>query len=431
MANGAQTSALTLTGLYPIVTTRLRSATMGYYALLLFCGALFLAGTGFGIHAMVAGHEKLFNLSREVPWGILISTYVFFVVTSTGLCLVSSIGHVFGNKDFMPIAKRSVFLSIATILSGFFVIAFEIKIPWRMAVYNVISPNLTSNIWWMGTLYGAYLAFMFAEYVCLLQDKHKPAVFCGFSGSVAGIAAHSNLGAVFGLLMGREFWHGPYMPIYFIASAMMTGCAVIILFHFLGYRVNNEEMSASMKNALRVTAKLGVLLICVIMFFTCWKMISGIAGRPAGKYEAVMALLSGPYALNFWVFELGLGMLFPLVMFVRSKGEDLKMMFYGALAMIVGIFVMRYDLVVVGQIVPVYHELGVNEYKQLLSYVPSFHEAIITLGGFGLTAFLFLLGEKLFVGHKVEEHQAEGHMAEAQQLAAAPIYSNLTEDHTS
>lgn len=405
MANGAQTSVLTLNGLESLVLERFRTASIGYYVMLFCCGALVLAAAGLGVHAMIAGHEKFYNVYREVPWGILISTYVFFVVTSTGLCLVSSIGHVFGNKDFMPIAKRSVFLSIATILSGFFVIAFEIKIPWRMAIYNVISPNFTSNIWWMGTLYGVYLAFMFAEYIFLLLDKHQPAVICGFSGSVAGIAAHSNLGAVFGLLMGREYWHGPYMPIYFIASAMMTGCSVIILFHFLGYKVNGERMNNSMKNALRVTAKLGVLLISVIMFFTAWKMISGLAGQPAGKYEAVMALLAGPYAVNFWVFELGLGMVFPLVMFLRSKGQDLKMMFLGAAAMIVGIFVMRYDLVVVGQIVPVYHELGVNEYHGLMSYSPSFYEGMIALGGFGLTAFLFLVGEKLFAGHKVaEEH---------------------------
>lgn len=405
MAEGATTSVLTLNALESLVVTRLRSASLGYYFMLALSGVLVIAAAAIGIVAMVQGHEKYYNVYREIPWGILISTYVFFVVTSTGLCLVSSIGHVFGNRDFMPIAKRSVFLSIATILSGFFVIAFEIKIPWRMAIYNVISPNLTSNIWWMGTLYGIYLAFMFSEYVFLLMDKHKPAVFCGFSGSVAGIAAHSNLGAVFGLLMGREFWHGPYMPIYFIASAMMTGCSVIILFHYLGYQVNGERMSGAMKNALRVTAKLGVLLICVIMFFTCWKIISGLAGRPAGKYEAVMALLSGSYAMNFWVFEVGLGMVFPLVMFLRSKGEDLKMMALGAGAMVVGIFVMRYDLVMVGQIVPVYQELGVNEYHQLLNYSPSLSEGIITLGGFAMTAFLFLLGEKVFAGHKVEEHE--------------------------
>ena len=42
--------------------------------------------------------------------------------------------------------------------------------------------------------------------------------YFGLLGVVSGVAAHSNLGAVFGLLNGREFWHGPYMPIYVITS---------------------------------------------------------------------------------------------------------------------------------------------------------------------------------------------------------------------
>ncbi|HEU0265341.1 MAG TPA: NrfD/PsrC family molybdoenzyme membrane anchor subunit [Geobacterales bacterium] len=404
MSNESRTAGLTLNGLESLVIDRLKAAGMGFYILLALSGLLVASAATVGVIAMFRGHELFYNTTREVPWGILISTYVFFVVTSTGLCLVSSIGHVFGIESFMPIAKRSVFLSIATILSGFFVIAFEIKIPWRMAIYNVISPNLTSNIWWMGTLYGVYLVFMLAEYFFLLTNKHTQAVIMGFSGAVAGIAAHSNLGAVFGLLMGREFWHGPYMPIYFIASAMMTGTSVIILFHYLGYKVNNEVMEPEMKRSLDVTRKVGILLISVILFFTTWKMVSGLAGQPAGKYEAVQALLSGPFATNFWIFELGLGMILPLVLFIKSKGQDLKLMFIGATAMIIGIFVMRYDLVVVGQAVPVFHELDVNEYKGLLSYSPSIYEWIIALGGFGLTAFLFLLGEKLFAGHKVDHH---------------------------
>jgi molybdopterin-containing oxidoreductase family membrane subunit len=403
MAHGTSTS-ITLNAIESAVVGRIKSLSMGYIMLLALSGILVAVAAGLGIYGMVVGHEKIYNVYREVPWGVLIASYVFFVVTSTGLCLVSSIGHVFGVQAFMPIAKRSVFLSIATILSGFFVIAFEIKIPWRMAIYNVISPNLTSNIWWMGTLYGIYLAFMFAEFVFINLDKHKPAVICGFSGSVAGIAAHSNLGAVFGLLMGREYWHGPYMPIYFITSAMMTGCSIIILFHVLAAKLKTEPMKDDMKLALGKVSKLGVLLICVILFFTSWKMISGLAGQPAGKYEAVMAMLAGEYALNFWFFELFLGMLLPLYLFIKSKGTDLNKMFIGSASMIIGIFVMRMDLVQVGQAVPVLHELGVVEYQHLLHYSPSIAEWLITIGGFGLTAFLFLLGEKLFDGHKVEEH---------------------------
>jgi molybdopterin-containing oxidoreductase family membrane subunit len=407
MADGINTTGITLNAIESMVVGRLKSGSKGYYLLLALFGLLVAVAAGLGVQAMVKGHEHYYNVTREMPWGVLIITYVFFVVTSTGLCLVSSIGHVFGLQDFMPIAKRSVFLSIATILSGFFVIAFEIKVPWRMAIYNVISPNVTSNIWWMGTLYGVYLMFMLAEFIFLNLNIHKPAVFCGFSGSIAGIAAHSNLGAVFGLLMGREFWHGPFMPIYFITSAMMTGCSMIIVFHILASKVNNERMDANMRRALEVTTKVGILLTCVIAFFTTWKMVSGIAGQPPGKYEAIMALVNGPYAFNFWVLEVGMGMVLPLVLFYRSRGKNLTMMFMGGVSMIIGIFVMRYDLVMVGQIVPVFNELGVNEYKHLLQYTPSLYEMLIAFGGVAMTMFLFLLGEKLFAGHKVEVH--EGH----------------------
>ncbi|MGB4598956.1 MAG: NrfD/PsrC family molybdoenzyme membrane anchor subunit [Trichlorobacter sp.] len=397
-------SAPTLNELVSGVVDRLKSAGPLYYLLLLITLSLVIASAVIGLLAMFRGHEHYYNVTREIPWGILISTYVFFVVTSTGLCLVSSIGHVFGVQDFMPIAKRSVFLSIATILSGFFVIAFEIKIPWRMAIYNVISPNLTSNIWWMGTLYGVYLAFMFAEYLFLLMNKHNPAVICGFSGSVAGILAHSNLGAVFGLLMGRPYWQGPYMPIYFIASAMMTGCAVIIMFHILGYKINGEKMDGDMERALEVTTKVGIMLICVILFFTTWKLIAGAAGQPNGAYPVVMSEVAGHHAFSFWFWEILLGMVGPLVLFILSKGRNLKIMLIASISMIIGIFVMRFNLVYLGQSLPVYYDLGVNEFKEMLTYSPSIYEIIIAAGGFGMTAFFFLLGEKVFDGHKVEHH---------------------------
>lgn len=370
---------------------------------LLTMGALVIAGAAAGVHAKMVGTMNAYGATREIPWGILISTYVFFVVTSTGLCLVSSIGHVFGVKDYIPIAKRSVFLAVATIVSGFFVIFFEIENPFRMAIFNVISPNLTSNIWWMGTLYGAYMMFMSIEFLLLVQRRYKLATFLGFLGVVSGIAAHSNLGAVFGMLDGREFWYGPFMPIYFITSAMMSGAAAIIFFTWLAYKVNGKEMEPEMRRALEVITKVGVLLITVILFFTTWKFIIGFAGGE-GKVMALKSLLTGPYAFNFWVMEIAIGMLIPLALFIKSRGRNLGMMALASGLMIFGIFFMRYDLVVVGQVVPVYYELDVKEYAGLLSYTPSFHEIMVVLGGIGLTGFLFLLGEKIFGGHKSEAH---------------------------
>jgi molybdopterin-containing oxidoreductase family membrane subunit len=367
-------------------------------------GLLAVMGIAAGIHSLYIGHEHTFGVSREVPWGILIAAYVFFVVTSTGLCIVSSIGHVFGFSNFNPIAKRAVFMSIVTIIAGFMVIAFEIENSWRMPVGNVIGANPTSNIWWMGTLYGAYLFFMMIEFVMLQKNKHKVATGFGLAGLLIGVVAHSNLGAVFGLLNGREFWHGPYMPIYFIISAAMSGCVAIIFFSYMAYKFNGWQMSEQIRKALESVAKLGALMMAVIIFFTSWKMIAGITGQPPGKFAAMQSLISGSYATNFWLGEVALGMIIPFCIIMAVRGRNMNALFIASVAGMIGIFFMRYDLVIVGQLVSHYHGLGLVDYPELFSYSPSLHENLVVLGGIGFCGLLFLVGEKMFRGHVAEDH---------------------------
>ena len=383
----------------------LQATESGKYTLAIGLMALLtLAGIGAGVHSLYVGHEHTFGVSRGVPWGSLIAAYVFFVVTSTGLCIVSSVGHVFGFENFNPIAKRAVFMSISTIVAGFLVIAFEIENSWRMPVGNVVGANITSNIWWMGTLYGAYLFFMMLEFVMLQKNNHKVAMSFGLAGLLTGVVAHSNLGAVFGLLNGREFWHGPYMPIYFIASAAMSGCVAIIFFTYLAYKANGWKMSDKMKFAMESVAKMGALMMAVILFFTSWKMIAGITGNPPGKFAAMEALLTGPYKVNFWLGEVGLGMVVPFLIIMAVRGKNMNALFAASLAGMIGIYFMRYDLVIVGQLVPHYHGMGLVDYPELLTYSPSMHENLIVLGGIGFCGLLFLIGEKLFRGHLSEDH---------------------------
>lgn len=384
---------------------RIRSGSNTYYFLLVVCGLLMLAGSIAGLQATVGGHHVYYGLTREISWGVLISSYVYFVVTSTGLCLVSSAGHIFGVEAFNPIAKRAVFLSIVTLLAGFFVIAAEIKVPIRMMLYNIISPNLSSNIWWMGTLYGVALVVMLLEFLFLNLRRHNPAIICGFIAVIAEIAANSNLAAVFGLLNGREFWHGALLPVFFIASAIMVGAAAIIFFHYLAFKVNKEPVDFPMARALNTSRKVAILGICIVLFFTTWRMVTGLAGQPDGLYQGVMAMISGNYAISFWLFEILLGMVLPLALFIIAGKDNRGMMFVAATLMLIGVFFMRYNMVIIGQTIDVYSSLGVTGAQGLLEYFPTLNEIIVTLGGFGLVGFLFLLGEKVFAGHKVsDEH---------------------------
>ncbi len=365
---------------------------------------LAVAGIVAGIHSLVAGHEHTFGVSRGVPWGILIATYVFFVVISTGLCIVSSIGHVFGFKEFMPIAKRAVFLSIVNISTGFLVIAFEIESSWRMVVGNVVGANLTSNIWWMGTLYGFYLVLMVVEFVMLQKGRHGLASACGLAVLLTGIAANSNLGAVFGLLNGQWFWQGPYMPIYFVTSAATSGAVAIIFYTVLAYKVNGWQMSEAMKQSLGSVARLAVLMLAIIVFFTFWRTVAGVTGSAPGRHEALLALLNGPYRFNFWAGEVLLGLVLPLVLLLATRGRNINVLFVATLIAMVGMFFMRYDLVILGQLVPPYHGMGLVDYPEFYSYSPTLHEQLVVVGGAAFCGLFFLLGERFFRGHLVDSH---------------------------
>lgn len=361
---------------------------------IVFSSALTLFGIVGASQIFIHG-EHAMGTSNYVPWGSLIAGYVFFVVSSTGLSLVSSLGHVFKIKQFEVIAKRAVLGSIITLIVGFMVIAIELGNPLNM-IYILFTPNFQSGIFWMGLLYGLYLVLLVAEFYFLIKNDHKRSRLFGMLVLISAIVAHSNLGAVFGFLVARSYWHGPYLSIYFIMSALLSGSALLAVMFYLFAKVNKTEILET--NHVHVVTSLGKLLalfLATTIFFIAWKMLSGLYGQVPGKYEAIMAIIKGPLSFNFWVFEVAIGMLIPTIILITKGGFQPKRVFSAALLVIVGIFFMRLDLVAAGQIIPVEVVSGAVE-ATYRSIKVSWKEAAVLLGGIGGTILLYLLGEKLF-----------------------------------
>jgi molybdopterin-containing oxidoreductase family membrane subunit len=353
-----------------------------------------LIGVGTGLYAFYAGHHHMYANTREMPWGILISTYAFFAITSTGLCLLAAISHIFGGNKLAPLANRMVFLSIVTIIAGFSIIGLEIENPHRMLLYNILTPNFTSNIWWMGTLYGMAVGFMFLEFFLILTKKFKLAVTLGVLGALAEVLANTNLGAVFATLSARPFWYGSQLPVYFLASAFMSGAAAIVLFTHLAYKMRGTEMSNDTFEGLQAASKVVALLVFLIGVATAWKFISYYVGGTEEGRIAADSLLSGPLATNFWVFEIIIGLVMPLFILVGSRMKSVQAMSTAGLLVLVGQFFQRFDLVTAGQQVPVFS--GFNDLPTYFSYIPSTSEFLVTLGGIGVAGAGFLLGERFF-----------------------------------
>jgi len=272
-----------------------------------------------------------------------------------------------------------------------------------MAIWNALSPNLTSNIWWMGTLYGISLIFMIFEFLLILLSKHRYATIFVFLTLISKVLAISNLGAVFGMLYGRDFWYGPFIPIYLIASAISSGCTAIIFFIYLGYRIRNERFDKSMEIALQVVGKLWALSLAILIFIVFWRIITGLVGSE-GQRLAIRELMFGKYAVNFWFFEIFLGLITPFFLLFVSKFRNLNQMFAASLLSFIGIFIMRFDMVVIGQIISHFFEYKVTDFPVILTYKPTLHEIMLIIGACGFCIFSFLIGEKVFKGHHTEIH---------------------------
>jgi molybdopterin-containing oxidoreductase family membrane subunit len=334
---------------------------------------------------LIKGHGVM-GTSHQFPWGIFISAYVFFVLIGSGLCLISSLGSVFGIEPFTAITRRSVVLAMITLMAGFLIMGLETPQPLHM-IYMIFSPNFSSAIFWMGSLYGVYLIFLTGEFWYMIIGNNQPrAHLFGLLAFFSALAASSNLGAVFGFLHARPYWEGAYMPVYFILSAILSGSAALIILYYL------LEGRESISSILPATAKLMALCLSITLFFSVWKLLTGLYGNIPGKAEASAALLIGPYALNFWGLEIGLGMIVPLFLLLVTRTR--KATFVAALMSMTGIFFMRYDMVMAGQVVP----LDVIDQSPLpvtyLSYSPTWVELAIVCLGFGFVGLAYLFAEK-------------------------------------
>src|SRR3974377_871822 len=149
--------------------------------------------------ALPPGWEVL-GTSPSFEWGVLIFGYVFFAIMTSGLCLASSLGTVFGIKRFLPFEKRHAILALLSLTTAFGIIALELQYPIRMVFGAVLVISPSRPMWWMGVFSGAYLVVLIGEVWTLFSNHPHIHKYACTGAACIGICAPTTLGAVFGVL---------------------------------------------------------------------------------------------------------------------------------------------------------------------------------------------------------------------------------------
>jgi len=348
----------------------------------------------FVLYQLATVGHKAFNTSSDgVNWGMAISSYVYFALMSSGLTMVASLGTVFGFKQFLPIAKRCIFLAIITLIAAFSILALEIGHPFRMLWSMPTGLQIHSPMFWMGVFYSIDLVLLFIKFYLLWQDKWDTWLShaVGIAGFVAVILASGMLGLVFGSMVMRPMWFGPFTSIYYMLTAALCGAAAIVVTTYMAYGFDSKRMPAGLR-AMATGHDMPMVFatligLTLVMFVT--RFWVGLWTNQDGM-EGFKVLAKTPlFHIELWV-----GLVLPFLMMLRRPANTrMRYQIVAAFLVLGAMFINRYEFIIGGQLVPMFKGLWVNS---LEPYVPSITEWSLSIMGFAMVLAMYAFGDKLF-----------------------------------
>jgi Ni/Fe-hydrogenase subunit HybB-like protein len=358
---------------------------------------LLAAGLAIGaVSALIAlppGWEVM-GTSPTVEWGLLIVGYAAFAIATSGLCLTSSLGTVFGIDRYRPLERRHAILAILSLTTAFGIIALELHWPFRMLFGVVLSPAPSSPMWWMGVAYGGYLGILVVEIWSMFAHRPRLHQAVCTMAAVMAIVAPSTLGAVFGALPNRPFWHGPVSSLWMLGSALLTGASLLGVVVATVARLDGRGAADARGKVLPGLRPILVLLLLVAAVFVVRFMISGATSSEPGMREAADAVVRGPLAPLFWVVRVLAGLVVPLVLLLLPVGRTHRGILPAGILALLGAFADRYLFVIGGLIAPTSSSVNGVVSAPYASYLPSLVEVGVMIGAVSLVAIVYTLLER-------------------------------------
>ena len=370
------------------------------------------------------GHQGT-NYGSYVPWGLWVAAYIYFIGLSAGAFLLSTLVYVFRIQRLEKIGKLALWTALVTLAAAMLVIWLDLGHPerfWRL----FLRTNFRSIMGWMIWFYTAYFILLVVELwfairpdlvacsdepglkgaLCRFltfgrRDVSEAAVqrdqnilrVLGTIGVPLAVAFHGGVGALFGVVGARPYWHGGLTPITFLVGALLSGGALLTLITTIwGPDAGTEEHR-------RLVIFLGQIVLGLLAFDLLleWAEYSiGLYSAVPAEVESLRLVLFGQYWWVFWLVHLGLGALIPLLLLLFRGRSPTAVATAGALIAVTFLSV-RLNIVIPA--------LAVEELEGLrnaftgpglhFDYFPSVMEWLFFVWTVALAGLLFLIGYNL------------------------------------
>ncbi|MBM4251521.1 MAG: hydrogenase [Deltaproteobacteria bacterium] len=368
----------------------------------------------------------LWTFRPPVYWEVDITNFVFWVGIGHAGTLISAILFLFRAKWRNTVNRSAEAMTIFAVICALVFPLIHMGRPWHGAIWAVPLPN-TNNLWvnfrsplfWdvmaISTYFTTSLLFWYMGLVpdlASIRDRCK-----GFKRLIYGIMSFGWRGtakqwwhyeAGYGFLAAlatplvlsvhsvvswdfamsiQPGWHTTIFPPYFVAGAILSGCAMVynlLLPVRYMFRLEKFILPEHLEACLRLT-----LLTSTIVFYA-YSLEFFVAWYSGNPYEWALfeKRAIGPYSFYFWVMMF-CNCIFPLALWSRRVRNNIPVAFVICVLINVGMWFERYNIIVsslVEDFVP----------ARWGHVQPGLWEIVITLGSFGLFTTFYLVFVKFF-----------------------------------
>lgn len=352
------------------------------------------------VHGIEWTVKELFVYPNEfIYWSIQIVMYPYMTGLVAGAFVLSSLYHVFGQKDLKEIAQFSLVFSLALLPVAALPLLLHLQQPTR-AMEPLLTPHFTSAIAAFGIVFTTYALIVlseiwfvyrkyFVEQIHALKsgsglsnamrrtvyrvlamgaydvgddairvDK-KAATILAAVGIPVACFLHGYAGFIFGSVKANALWMSPLMPVIFIMSAVVSGIALCMLTYivimewqaFRRRRGGGVQEAGEIKGAeVEIINKAARYLIGFLVAAISLEMLDLIfRGYTAMKsWDILRSVMYGKDFLNIFVLQYGFGNLVPFLLLVLPR-RNLFRIVLALVLVLFGVFMMRWNVVIGGQ----------------------------------------------------------------------------------
>lgn len=382
----------------------------------------------------------LTHMRNPFSWGLYIAMWAFYVGTAAGGLVVSSAIYLFGAKQLKPIASVASLTAFIFVVGAMLMVLPDLGRPDRL--YNFfLHPNPKSLLPWDILVLSAY-AIVSAVYTYTLlrpdilsegitlphfgtilkrdlsaeelrQEKERSERNARRLAPIAlplAILIHTVTAWVLATQQARPWWYGGVLAPTFIAAALTTGPAVVIIASLIAYGYKER-----LRETYGLLAKVSAISAVILLFIYYNDFFVKFWWNTGREFEALRLVFTRYLFIHAAEIVFILLSVFIFTMKSKSRGWLLA----GSVSALVGVFAHRFLLIppaynliplrlaVVGRVETLEwaYPIAVGQTKGTLlnpgpvfvsywHYVPSVVEIIITAGIVAIIGILFLAALK-------------------------------------